>query len=51
MRVGDEAVIIGFNDENREVIDVVVDGIPSHVDRLCAEWFPVMKDARARANE
>jgi hypothetical protein len=51
IQVGNEVVVAGFNDDNREVIDVVVDGIPSQVNRLYAEWFPRMRDANARASE
>jgi hypothetical protein len=51
LQVGDEVVISGFNDQNRHVIDVVTGGVPAHAGRLRAEWFPLMKDAQARALE
>jgi len=39
---GDEVVLQGYNDENRQVIDLVVNGKPAHADQLAAEWFPQM---------
>jgi hypothetical protein len=51
IQVGNEVVVDGFSNDNREVIAVVVDGIPSQVNRLCAEWFPMMRDANVRASE
>lgn len=44
---GDEVVLKGFNDENRQVIDLVVNGKPAHADQLAAEWFPQMVHYRA----
>ncbi|MCE7986154.1 MAG: hypothetical protein DYG89_33675 [Caldilinea sp. CFX5] len=44
---GDEVVLKGFNDENRQVIDLVVNGQPAHADHLAAEWFPQMGHYRA----
>lgn len=44
---GDEVVLKGHTDENREVIDVVINGKPAHADHLAAEWFPQMIHYRA----
>jgi hypothetical protein len=51
IQVGNEVVVDGFSDENRQVIDLVVDGLPSQVNRLCTEWFSTMSDANVRATE
>jgi hypothetical protein len=51
LQVGDEVVLAGFNDQNRHVIDTVVDGAPVHPGKLRIDWFPRMKDAQARALE
>lgn len=34
---GDEVVLKGHNDENRQVIDLVINGKPAHADQLAAE--------------
>ncbi|MFN8494612.1 MAG: hypothetical protein U0350_43830 [Caldilineaceae bacterium] len=51
LQPGDDVVLKGFQDENRKVIDVVVNGKPAHGERLAAEWFPEMQDAAAREIE
>jgi len=42
LKPGDEVVLKGYNDENRQVIDRVVNGKPAHADQLAAAWFPQM---------
>lgn len=51
LKPGNEVIFKGFQDENRKVIDLVINGKPVHVERLTAEWFPEMKDAAARELE
>lgn len=43
---GDEVVYNGFNDQNRHVIDVVVDGKPAHANQLAVAYFPKMGEYR-----
>lgn len=42
LKPGDEVVLKGYNDENRQVIALVVDGKPADIDQLAATWFPQM---------
>jgi hypothetical protein len=47
LKPGDEVVLKGHTDKNRQVIDLVINGKPAHADQLAAEWFPQMVHYRA----
>lgn len=51
LQVGDDVLVKGYNDENRAVLDRVVDGKPSNAEKLASDWFPTMKNAAERATE
>jgi hypothetical protein len=40
--VGDEVILVGWNDENRRLVDLIIDGKPAHPEQLAANWFPAM---------
>ncbi len=39
---GEEVLFSGYNNENRQILDVIIDGKPAHVEQLADDWFPQM---------